>query len=113
MKRDEIEALLDAEAEAIEADRDAPLKSGTAITWRGRTTRVYSMRLGDSELRALEAAAERAGIPASTLARTWIAERLAQEHAGLLADDSARSAVTDVHAIADALAVFSQRLAAL
>ncbi|WGW13440.1 hypothetical protein LWF01_06700 [Saxibacter everestensis] len=55
----------------------------------------------ESEISALEAAAERAGIPASTLARTWISERLAA------------SDTTDVHAIADALATFSRRLAAL
>lgn len=113
MKPEDLKAFLDAEAEAVEADRNAPLKPGTAITWRGQTTRVYSIRLGDSEIRALEAAAGRAGMPASRLARTWIAERLVQEQAGLLADDGVRSDVTDVHAIADALAVFSRRLAAL
>lgn len=113
MRRDELGAFLDAEAETIEADQDAPLKPGTAVTWRGQTTRVYSIRLGDSEISALEAAAARAGMPAATLARTWIAERLAQEHADLLADDQAAGGAADLHAIADALAVFSRRLAAL
>ncbi|QPZ37517.1 hypothetical protein [Paramicrobacterium chengjingii] len=55
----------------------------------------------ESEIASLEAAAERAGIPAATLARTWISERLV--------DDDA----TDLHAIADALATYSRRLAAL
>lgn len=93
--------VLRAEAEAAEANPDAPAKPGTVITRHGQRSRVYSIRLAESEITALEAAAERAGIPASTLARTWIAERLA-------ADDT-----TDVHAIADALAAFSRRLAAL
>lgn len=93
---------LRAEAEAAEADPDAPARPGTVITRHGQRSRVYSLRLAESEINALEAAAERAGIPASTLARTWIAERLASD------DDTA-----DVQAIADALAAFSRRLSAL
>lgn len=88
--------------EAEQAGYTAPLRDGTIITHRGQRSRVFSIRLAESEVAALEAAAERAGVPASTLARSWIAERLA---AG---DDT-----TDVHGIADALAAFSRRLAAL
>ncbi|MEJ1089627.1 hypothetical protein WDU99_15020 [Microbacterium sp. Mu-80] len=93
--------LLQAEAEAAEANPDAPAAAGTVITRRNQASRVYSIRLSESEIASLEAAAEKAGLPAATLARTWIAERLAS-------DDP-----TDVHAIADALAAFSRRLAAL
>lgn len=93
--------LLRAEAEAAESNPDAPATPGTTITHRGQRSKVYSIRLAESEITALEAAAERAGIPASTLARTWIAERLAS-------DD-----ISDVRAIADALGAFSRRLAAL
>ena len=96
----DINDLLRTEAEAAEANPDAPVKPDTVITRHGQRSRVYSIRLAESEIAALEVAAKRAGIPASTLARTWIAERLASDE------------TMDVHAIADALAVFSRRLAA-
>ncbi|MPV50652.1 MULTISPECIES: hypothetical protein [unclassified Pseudactinotalea] len=98
---DDLADVLRLEAEAAEANPDAPLRPGTLITRRNQRSRVYSLRLNESEIEALEAAAERAGIPASTLARTWIVERLAE------GDDT-----TDLRAIADALATFSRRLAA-
>lgn len=99
---EDIAELLQAEAEHAESHADAPLRDGTAITHRGQRTRVFSIRLAESEFAALEGAAEKAGLPASTLARTWITARLA-------ADDE----TADVHDIADALATFSRRLAAL
>lgn len=92
--------LLKREAEHAETNKDAPEHDGTvALRPGGKAARVYSLRLSESEVRALEAAAARIGMPASTLARTWISERLATE------DDT-----IDVHAIADALAAFSRRL---
>lgn len=97
----ELSVLLQSEAEAAEANTDAPAAPGTVITRRNQASRVYSIRLSESEIASLEAAAEKAGIPAATLARTWISERLASDE------------TTDVHAIADALAAFSRRLAAL
>ena len=63
---------------------------------------MYSIRLSEDEVTAIEGAAERAGVPASALVRSWIIERLA-------ADDG----TTDLHAIAGALETFSKRLAAL
>lgn len=100
-ENDELTNILRLESEAVEANPDAPVKPGTVITRHGQRSRVYSIRLAESEIAALEAAAERVGLPASTLARTWIAERLASDDTG------------DIHAIADALAAFSRRLAAL
>lgn len=97
----DLSELLRTETEAAEANPVAPAASGTVIMRRNQTSRVYSIRLSESEFSSLEAAAEKAGLPAATLARTWISERLA-------GDDT-----TDVHAIADALATFSRRLAAL
>lgn len=94
--------LLKTEAEHAETHTNAPLRDGTTITHRGQRSRVFSIRLADSEVEALEAEAARVGLPASTLARTWIAERLA-----------AGNDTTDIHGIADALAAFSRRLAAL
>jgi hypothetical protein len=44
---------------------------------------VYSIRLNPDEVAALQSRAETAGIPGSTLARSWIVERIQQEQAGL------------------------------
>jgi hypothetical protein len=72
-----LDALLDAEAEHAEKHRDAPAKPGTRVSKPGHTrSTVFSVRLNADELAALEAVAEDAGLPASTLARAWILERL-------------------------------------
>ena len=42
---------------------------------RNRST-VYSVRLTEDEVAAVQAAAERAQLPASTLVRSWIVERI-------------------------------------
>ena len=98
-----IDKLLEAEAEYAEAHKDAPERPGTIATRPGgQRARIYSLRLSDAEYAALEAASTRAGVAASTLARTWITERLA-------ADDG----TTDLHALADTLALVSKRLDAL
>lgn len=99
----EFERFLQEEAEHAEANKDAPITPGTRISRPGgQRARVYSVRLSESEVTALEAAAARAGMPASTLARSWITERLAE-------DDG----TTDLHAIADTLELLSRRLNAL
>ncbi|WP_166982175.1 hypothetical protein [Paramicrobacterium fandaimingii] len=77
-------------------------RSSIATRPGGTRARVYSIRLTEAEVAALEAVAERDGVPASTLARSWIVERLSTD-----------GDVDDVRVIADALATFSQRLAAL
>ena len=95
-----IEDALRQEAEHAETHKDAPLKADVVATRPGGgRARVLSVRLSESEASALEAAAQRAELPASTLARTWITEKLAAE-----------DGLSDVHAIADALATFSERL---
>lgn len=60
-----------------EANRDAPLPEGAASTRPNlnRST-VYSVRLMPDEVAAVQAVADRAGLPASTLVRSWIVERL-------------------------------------
>jgi hypothetical protein len=70
----ELEQQLRDEAEA---NRDAPLPSDVVGTRPnlGRST-VYSVRLTADEVAAVQAAADRAGLPASTLVRSWIVERL-------------------------------------
>jgi hypothetical protein len=77
MTIDHIAEILAKEAEYAEAHKDAPVKDGTIITHRGQRSHVFSIRLSDSERVALEHAAEKAGVAPSTLARQWIAERLA------------------------------------
>jgi hypothetical protein len=99
----EFEQFLQDEAEHAEVNKDAPLTPQTRVSRPGgQRARVYSIRLTESEVAALEAAAERAGVPASTLARAWIAERLAE-------DDGS----TDLQSIANTLDILSRRLSAL
>jgi len=65
-----------------EATRDAPLPAGAGERPnRGRST-VYSVRLTPDEVAAVQAAADRAGLPASTLVRSWIVERAGAENTG-------------------------------
>ena len=49
---------------------------------RGRST-VYSIRLNPDEVAALQSIADAAGVPGSTLARSWIVQRIQEEQAGL------------------------------
>jgi hypothetical protein len=73
----EFERFLENEADHIEANKDAPITSQTRVSRPGeQRARVYSVRLTESEAIALEAAAQHAGVPASTLSHSWIAERL-------------------------------------
>lgn len=97
-----ISDILREEAEHAEAHADAPTTAQTVVTRPGGRAKVYSLRLSEDEVAALEDAAERAGVPASALARQWITERL-------VADDG----TTDLRAMAHTLETFSKRLAAL
>src|ERR1700722_18257652 len=80
----DIEKIIEAETEASEDDRDAPIPEGAKVTRpnRGRST-VYSIRLNPDEVAALQSIADAAGVPGSTLARSWIVERIQEENAGL------------------------------
>lgn len=80
----DIKKMIEAETEASEDNRDAPISDGTKITRpnRGRST-VYSIRLNPDEVAALQAISDAAGVPGSTLARSWIVERIQEEQAGL------------------------------
>ena len=87
---DELRRLLKAEAEHAEASKDEPIP-GEALA---RATRpgqarsvMFSLRLNPDELAAVQALAESQGVPASTLARGWIVQRLAVESTG--PDDTA------------------------
>lgn len=79
----DLEKIIEAETQASENNRDAPIPEGTKITRpnRGRST-VYSIRLNPDEVAALQSIADAAGVPGSTLARSWIVERIQEEQAG-------------------------------
>jgi len=80
----DINKIIETETEASESNRDAPIPEGAKITRpnRGRST-VYSIRLNPDEVAALQSIAYAAGVPGSTLARSWIVERIQEEQAGL------------------------------
>jgi hypothetical protein len=80
----DIEKIIEEETEASETNPDAPVPDGAKVTRpnRGRST-VYSIRLNPDEVAALQSIAETAGIPGSTLARSWIVERIQEEGVGL------------------------------
>lgn len=71
----EFEARLRAESEAT---REAPYPGGTRAT-RPNRAKVYSVRLSEEEQARVEAAAAARHLPASTLVRSWILERLDDE----------------------------------
>jgi|LSQX01.1.fsa_nt_gb predicted DNA binding CopG/RHH family protein len=73
----DLDALIAAEAEHSERVYEAeqqglelPMRTDTVVTRGHARTRVLQVRLNDDELTMLEARAERAGIPVSTLARS-------------------------------------------
>ena len=76
----DIEKIIEAETEASEENRDAPITEGTKISRpnQGRST-VYSIRLNPEEVTALQSIADAAGVPGSTLARSWIVQRIQEE----------------------------------
>lgn len=76
----ELEQQLRDEAEA---NRDAPLPTGAAGARPNLAkSTVYSVRLTADEVAAVQAAADQAGLPASTLVRSWIVERLRSANPG-------------------------------
>ena len=95
----DIERLLRDEAEYTETHKDAPLRDGTIITHKNQRSYVLSIRLSESERAGLEQVAGQAGVPASSLARQWIAEKLVSQ-----------SSPTDVHDVADVLETMANRL---
>jgi hypothetical protein len=79
---DELRRLIDAEAENAELTKDDPIP----VEALERATRpnqarsvMFSLRLNPDEVAAVQAFAEAQGVPASTLARGWIVQRLAAE----------------------------------
>jgi hypothetical protein len=63
-----------------ERTKDEPFPVGAAYTRPNRDrSRVYSVRLSQSEYEAVQRVADAEHLPASTLVRSWILARLEQE----------------------------------
>lgn len=77
----ETDRLVAEEAETSEANPDAPISATSTLRRpnRARST-VYSIRLNPEEVAEVQALADAAGLPASTLVRSWIIERIRAEH---------------------------------
>lgn len=96
----ELDRLLREEAEHAEEHMEAPAKPDTEISRPGHArSTVYSVRLNPEEVAALQAVADTAGLPASTLVRSWIIERIRSHGAPTdmrkLIRDEVRDAVRD------------------
>jgi len=65
---------------AIEADPEAEFPSNASISWPNRS-RMLTLRLRQSEYDAIQRAAEQRHIPASTLARSLLLDKLGEQHA--------------------------------
>lgn len=70
-----------ADARALEAEAEAagPYPAGTRITRPNSPSRMFNVRLTDEEFAALQGAARERHLPMSTMARSWLLERLDQE----------------------------------
>lgn len=65
---------------AAEADPEAELPPDASISWPNRS-RMLTLRLRESEYDAIQHAAEQRHIPASTLARSLLLDKLGEQHA--------------------------------
>ena len=75
--------LIEEEAEHAETTRDEPYPPGVVAERRNRArSSVYSIRLAEDEIAEVQRLAASAGVPASTLVRSWIMQRLNETRAG-------------------------------
>ena len=65
---------------AAEADPEAEFPSEAVTTWPNRS-RMLTLRLRQSEYDAIQRAAEQRHLPPSTLARSFLLDKLGEEHA--------------------------------
>ena len=65
---------------AAEADPDADFPANVSISWPNRS-RMLTLRLRQSEYDAIQRAAEQRHLPASTLARSLLLDKLGEQHA--------------------------------
>ncbi|MDO5534476.1 MAG: hypothetical protein Q4F65_07485 [Propionibacteriaceae bacterium] len=93
-----ISDLIAAEAEASERDMDAAIKPGSKVTRGHQRAKTLQVRLNAEEFDALVQAAERRGLPVSTLARDLLLAQLAGS------DDSAQALIAKIRAQLESLA---------
>lgn len=70
-----------ADARALEAEADAtePYPPATRITRPNRPSRMFNLRLTEEQFTELQELAREHHLPMSTMARSWLLERLDQE----------------------------------
>lgn len=100
MSEQGLDRLLRDEAEHAERHVDAEPRPETTITRPGRArSTVFSVRLNQEEAAELQQFAEDEGLPASTLVRSWIIERLRSQglppEVRALIHDEVRAAVRE------------------
>lgn len=81
-RRDETtERVARADARALEAEAEAsgPYPPATQITQPNRPSRMFNVRLTDEQFTELQGLARKHHLPMSTMARSWLLERLDQE----------------------------------
>jgi predicted DNA binding CopG/RHH family protein len=72
----ELDDVFRREAEHAEQSKDAPAGPTTKVTRGHDRVRVLQVRLNEDELTAVKSIAETAGLPVSTLVRSWILDRV-------------------------------------
>lgn len=70
-----------ADARELEAyaDSEEPFPADTQIGRPNKTSRIFNLRLSDEQYEEITDLARRRHLPASTMARAWLLERLDQE----------------------------------
>lgn len=96
----DLDKLLRDEAEHAEEHMDAAAGPETSVSRPGQArSTVYSVRLNPEEVAGLQDLADQAGLPASTLVRSWIIDRIRSAGASpdirKLIHDEVQTAVRD------------------
>lgn len=77
--RTEQDVRADARTLEEQAEATGPYPSGTQLRRPNRPSRMFNVRLNDEQYHELEEQARRHHLPMSTMARSWLLERLDQE----------------------------------
>lgn len=75
----EQDARADARALEEQADASGPYPPGTQMRRPNRPSRMFNVRISDEQYHELQEHARRHHLPMSTMARSWLLERLDQE----------------------------------
>jgi hypothetical protein len=72
-----------ADARGLETDADSaePYPESTEVRQPNRGSRMFNMRLGEQEYAELKRLAETRHLPMSTMAKSWLLDRLDRERA--------------------------------